>query len=193
MLNSPAAGNSDRLTRALRWTYGGGATTLIGRLIARRTGEPLLTYCRRVLFDPMGFGPADWARSRDGEFRAAAGLRLLPRDLLKIGQLVLAGRVWNGHQVVPGDWLKRALTPAVAIEDGRCYGYHWYLGASSAGPSQCWERWVGGIAWGGQHLSVFPALDLVVAQYWGHYAKPGTVQKRINDAIITEIVLSDFC
>jgi CubicO group peptidase (beta-lactamase class C family) len=43
---------------------------------------------------------------RDGEFRAASGLRLLPRDLLKIGQLVLAGGVWNGHQVVPGDWLK---------------------------------------------------------------------------------------
>ena len=59
----------------------------------------------------MGFGPADWASGRDGEFRAESGLRLLPRDLLKIGQLVLAGGVWNGHQVVPGDWLKRALTP----------------------------------------------------------------------------------
>jgi hypothetical protein len=44
----------------------------------------LLAYCRRVLFDPMGFGPADWARGRDGEFRAASGLRLLPRDFLKI-------------------------------------------------------------------------------------------------------------
>jgi CubicO group peptidase (beta-lactamase class C family) len=176
----------------VKWIYCGGATALLGRLIAQGTGEPLLAYCRRVLFDPMGFGPADWASGRDGEFRAASGLRLLPRDLLKIGQLVLAGGVWNGHQVVPGDWLKRAWTPAVAIEDGRRYGYHWYLGASPAGPSQRWERWVGGIGWGGQRLYVFPALDLVVAQHCGNYDKPGTEQRRINDAIITEIVLPDF-
>src|SRR5262249_33118771 len=95
----------------VKWTYCGGATALLGRLIAKGTEEPLLAYCRRVLFDPMGFGPVDWARGRDGEFRAASGLRLLPRDLLKIGQLVLAGGVWNGQQVVPDDWLKRTLIP----------------------------------------------------------------------------------
>jgi CubicO group peptidase (beta-lactamase class C family) len=175
----------------VKWTYCGGATALLGRLIAKGTEEPLLAYCRRVLFDPMGFGPVDWARGRDSEFRAASGLRLLPRDLLKIGQLVLAGGVWNGQQVVPSDWLKRALTPAVTIADGRRYGYHWYLGASPAGPSQRWERWVGGIGWGGQRLYVFPALDLVVAQYCGNYDKPGTEQRRINDAII-EIILPGF-
>jgi len=175
-----------------KWSYCGGATALLGRLIAQGTDEPLLDYCRRVLFDPMGFGPADWARGRDGEFRAASGLRLLPLDLLKIGQLVLAGGVWNGQQLVPGDWLKRALTPAVTIADGRRYGYHWYLGASLAGPSQRRERWVGGIGWGGQRLYAFPDLDLVVAQYCGNYDKPGTEQRRINDAIITEVVLPDF-
>ena len=49
-----------------RWTYCGGATALLGRLIARGTGdtgETLLGYCRRVLFDPMGFGPVDWAKA----------------------------------------------------------------------------------------------------------------------------------
>src|ERR1700719_2109549 len=180
------------LAAATRVADCGGATALLGRLITKGTEEPLLAYCRRVLCDPMGFGPADWARGRDGEFRAASGLRLLPRDLLKIGQLVLAGGVWNGHQIVPGDWLKRALTPAVTIADGRRYGYHWYLGASPGGPSQRWERWVGEIGWGGQRLYVFPALDLVVAQYCGNYDKPGTEQRRINDAIITEIVLPGF-
>src|SRR6516165_3601531 len=173
----------------VKWAYCGGATALLGHLIGKGTGEPLLAYCRRVLFDPIGFGPVDWAKGRDGEYRAASGLRLLPRDLLKIGQLVLAGGVWNGQQVVPGDWLKRSLTPAATIADGRRYGYHWYLGASPAGPSQRWERWVGGIGWGGQRLYVFPALDLVVAQYCGNYDKPGAEQRRINDAIITEIIL----
>ncbi len=177
----------------VRWTYCGGATALLGRLIPKGTGEPLLDYCRRVLFDPMGFGPVDWAKGRDGEFRAASGLRLLPRDLLKIGQLVLAGGVWNGEQIVPRDWLKRAITPAVTLEDGRRYGYvHWYLGASAAGASTRREPWVGGIGWGGQRLHVFPALDLVVAQHCGNYNKPGREQGRINDTIISEVVLPGF-
>jgi CubicO group peptidase (beta-lactamase class C family) len=76
--------------------------------------------------------------------------------------------------------------------DQSCYGYHWYLGASLAGPSQRRERWVGGIGWGGQRLYAFPALDLVVAQCCGNYDKPGTEQRRINDAIISKIVLPDF-
>jgi CubicO group peptidase (beta-lactamase class C family) len=175
-----------------KWTYCGGATALLGRLIAKGTGEPLLGYCQRVLFDPLGFGPTTWAKGRDGEFRAASGLRLLPRDLLKIGQLMLAGGAWDGRPLVPRDWLKRAITPMVAIEDGRRYGYHWYLAASPAGASQQWQRWVGGIGWGGQRLYVFPELDLVVAQNCGNYDKPGTEQRRINDTIISEIVLPGF-
>ena len=175
-----------------RWSYCGGATALLGRLIAKGTGEPLLAYCQRVLFDPLGFGPATWAKGRDGEFRAASGLRLLPRDLLKIGQLVLAGGVWDGRQIVPADWVKRATTPAVTIEDGRRYGYQWYLGAVPAGAPQRWQRWMGGIGWGGQRLYVFPELDLVVAQTCGNYDKPATEQRRINDAIISEIVLPGF-
>jgi CubicO group peptidase (beta-lactamase class C family) len=137
----------------------------------------------------MDFDPVDWARGKDGEYRAASGLRLLPRDLLKIGELVRVGGLWNGDQIVPRDWLKRSLTPIATLEDGRRYGYHWYLGASASAAPQRLERWVGGIGWGGQRLYVFPALDLVVAQHCGNYSKSGTEQRRINDAIITEIVL----
>jgi CubicO group peptidase (beta-lactamase class C family) len=176
----------------IRWTYCGGATALLGRLIATGTGETLLAYCRRVLFDPMGFGPVDWAKGGDGEYRAASGLRLLPRDLLKIGQLVRAGGVWNSDQIVPRDWLKRAITPAVVIEGSRRYGYHWYLGASTAAASQRLEPWVGGIGWGGQRLYVFPELDLVVAQHCGNYDKPIAEQSRINSVVLTEVVLPSF-
>ena len=176
----------------VKWTYCGGATALLGRLIEKGTGEGLLAYCRRVLFQPLEVGPAVWAMGTDAEFRAASGLRLQPRDLLKIGQLVLAGGAWDGRQVVPRDWLRRAIAPAVALPDGRRYGYHWYLGASAVGASGRRQPWVGGIGWGGQRLYVFPALDLVVAQCCGNYDKSGTEQRRISDAIIGEIVLPGF-
>jgi len=56
--------------------------------------------------DPLGVGPTEWTEGRDGEPRADSGLRLLPRDLLKLGQLVLAGGAWNGNQIVPAEWIQ---------------------------------------------------------------------------------------
>jgi CubicO group peptidase (beta-lactamase class C family) len=49
----------------VKWTYCGGATALLGRLIAKGTGEKLTGYARRVLFDPLGLGPPEW--STDGK------------------------------------------------------------------------------------------------------------------------------
>ena len=54
----------------------------------------------------------------------------------------------GGRELVPTDWLKRAITPAVAIADGRRYGYHWYLGASMAGTPPSRRNWIGAIGWG---------------------------------------------
>jgi CubicO group peptidase (beta-lactamase class C family) len=176
----------------VKWTYCGGATAILGRLIAKGTGEELLAYARRVLFDPLGFGPAEWSKGSDGEPRAASGLRLLPRDMLKVGQLALAGGAWNGKQIVPADWVKRITSPVVAIGRGRSYGYHWYMGDLFAGTPPQPRHWAGGVGWGGQQLLVFPALDLVVAMNCGNYRKPGMEQSRIVGAVLTDVVLPDF-
>src|SRR5258708_6441908 len=49
-----------------RWTYCGGATALLGRIIAKGTGKSLQDFAREVLFDPLGIGPTDWFTGRDG-------------------------------------------------------------------------------------------------------------------------------
>jgi len=36
------------------WIYCGGATALLGRMIAKGTGKPLHAYAREALFDPAG-------------------------------------------------------------------------------------------------------------------------------------------
>jgi CubicO group peptidase (beta-lactamase class C family) len=174
------------------WTYCGGATALLGRIIANGTGEELLAYARRVLFDPLDFGPAEWTKGKDGEPHSASGLRLLPRDMLKLGQLALAGGTWNGRQIVPSDWIKRVTTPAVAVERGLGYGYHWYIGEVTAGTPPRSHHWVGGIGWGGQCLFVLPTLDLVMAINCGNHNKSLPEQRRIIRALLTEIVLPSF-
>jgi CubicO group peptidase (beta-lactamase class C family) len=169
-----------------KWTYCGAATAILGHLITKGTGEKLPAYARRVLFDPMGFGPSEWAISRDGEPRAASGLRLLPRDLLKVGQLALAGGAWQGKQIVPADWVKRITTPTVTIGDTRSYGYQWYIYDSTIDGRR--QHWYGGIGWGGQKLYVFPESDVVVAMNCGNYNKPGQEQNRVNVAVLNEVV-----
>jgi CubicO group peptidase (beta-lactamase class C family) len=135
---------------------------------------------------------AEWSKGDDGEPHAASGLRLTPRDMLRIGQLALAGGAWNGKQVVPADWVKRATTPVVPLPRGRFYGYHWYMGDVVAGTPPRPHRWIGGIGWGGQRLFALPDLDLVVAITCGNYGKSGFAQTMVIDTVLTEVVLPAF-
>ncbi|HYW64932.1 MAG TPA: serine hydrolase [Bradyrhizobium sp.] len=176
----------------VKFTYCGGATALLGRLIANGFGESLLACSRRVLFDPLGVGPAEWTAARDGEARADSGLRLRPRDLLKLGRLVLAGGSDNGHRIVPAEWIARITTPAVQIDPARSYGYHWYMGDFPAGNPPQPYRWMGGIGWGGQYLLLFPKLDLVVSINCGNYHRPLQEQTSVARAILAEVVLPSF-
>lgn len=173
----------------VKWTYCGGATALLGRLIAKGTGEALPAYCRRVLFDPMGFGPSEWSVGRDGEPRAASGARLLPRDLVKIGQLMLANGRRNGKSIVQADWVKRVTTPVVPTRVGRDYGYQWYMGDfATAQPL----HWFGGVGWGGQYLYVIPARELAFVIHCGNYGRSGPEQAAVLVTLLNNVVLPGF-
>jgi len=184
VLDRPIAGEP-----GVKWTYNGGCTALLGRLITKGTGDKLPDYARRVLFDPLGLGPSEWSNGLQGEAAAASGLRLRAPDLLRIGQMVLAGGQWQGRQIVPQGWLQKSTMPAVTIEGTFRYGWHWYLGDIPVGTPSRTERLISGIGWGGQRLFVVPALDLVVAMNAGNYDKPGSEQRRIAGLLLNELIL----
>jgi CubicO group peptidase (beta-lactamase class C family) len=173
----------------VKWTYNGGATALLGQLIAKGTGDKLPDYARRVLFDPLGLGPTEWSNGLHGEAAAASGLRMRAPDLLRVGQMVLANGAWQGKQIVPAGWLKRSTTPAVTIEGTRRYGWHWYLGELPVGTPRHLEPTISAIGWGGQRLFLVPALDLAIAMNAGNYRLPIMEQGRIGTALIFDLVL----
>lgn len=150
----------------VRWTYCGGATALLGHLISTGSGRPLPEFARETLFTPLGIDNFKWMSGMDGVASPASGLRLTPRGLARIGELVLAGGTWRGHQVVPAGWIATMLRPRLSTEWGGRYGYQWYI-EQSAG-----HEWVGGMGNGGQRLVVVPALELVVAITAGNYDDP---------------------
>ena len=95
---------------------------MLGHLIAEGTGTPLLDYAREKLFQPLGIADIEWILGWNGEPRAASGLRLRPRDLAKIGQLVLNQGNWEGRQIVPRSWLEASFKHRVPAEDARVGG-----------------------------------------------------------------------
>ncbi len=114
-----------------RWIYSGGATALLGRLIAKGTQVSLPDYVREKLFAPLGIAHFEWAKGGEGTPSAASGLRLRPRDLARVGELLLSRGEWEGRRVVPASWLEASFRPAATVDPQRNYGLHWYMGAAS--------------------------------------------------------------
>lgn len=149
------------------FNYNGGATAVLADILARRTGMPLPEYARRKLFAPLGITDSEWQTDLRGRPMAFAGLRLRPRDLAQIGQLLLQRGQWQGRQIVPAAWIDESLLARVDTGDGLRYGYQWWSGmVEAAGGS---HRWHAGFGNGGQRLYVVPALELVVVITAGGY------------------------
>jgi CubicO group peptidase (beta-lactamase class C family) len=177
-----------------RWVYNGGATALLARIIERGTGKPLHAFARETLFGPLEIGPTEWFTDDHGEAFAASGLRMTPRDLARIGLMMLKGGTWGERRVVPAQWIERSTSPMVDIDETRQYGYQWYLGkfGFTVSTGSRWnqsrlERSWGAIGNGGQRLFVFPGLDVVVAITAGNYDTPD--QGVPSTRVIREIVL----
>jgi CubicO group peptidase (beta-lactamase class C family) len=165
------------------WTYTGGASALLGRLIEKGSGLSLLDFARQHLFAPLGIDTVQWISGADGTYSAASGLRLRPRDLAKIGYCVLQGGSWDGEQIIPPDWLAEAFTPRVTCFDDIGYGYQWYLRASTDGHGP--RRFAMGN--GGQRLILIPERKLAIAILCGQYNHPD--QWKTPAAIMLEHVL----
>jgi CubicO group peptidase (beta-lactamase class C family) len=155
-----------------RWCYSGGATTLLGHLIARGAGMPLLDYARRRLLEPMGMEQVEWTPGTNGEAAAASGLRMRARDLARVGQLLLQRGQWQGRTLVPRPWLDQCLQARVDAWPGLRYGYHWYAGRNRDG-----QDFHMAIGLGGQRLVAMPGQDLAYAIFMGNYDSPQQVAR----------------
>jgi len=142
------------------FNYSGGSATVIAALLRKATGQTVDTLADTDLFEPLGITDVQWDYSLRGDPRSSGGLEMHPRDLAKIGQLVLDHGVWQGKQVVPADWIAAATAPQINGEGLYFYGYQFWLGRSLLHGREI--DWVAGIGYGGQRLYIVPTLDLVV-------------------------------
>ncbi|MDP2376010.1 serine hydrolase [Reyranella sp.] len=168
------------------FNYSGGATSLLAGALMKATGRKVDDYAKEKLFTPLGITDFEWLDfSGSNEIAAFGGLRLRPRDLAKIGQLMSSGGMWNGNRVVPKDWVAESIQPRVNTDSLFYYGYQWWLGRSLLRGRNL--TWIAGIGNGGQRLYVVPELELVVVVNSAHYGSP--LQGAIPFGIFTRLVL----
>jgi CubicO group peptidase (beta-lactamase class C family) len=96
---------------------------LASGLLEKVTGVPPEAYAKERLFGPLGIHDYRWEKHRDGLNYGAFGLWLRPRDMAKIGQLMLQGGWWKGQQIVPAGWIEES-TRVYANGD---YGLYWWV------------------------------------------------------------------
>lgn len=141
-----------------RMLYSTGSTHILGALLARASGESLLTLARRWLGAPLGIEIPAWTRDPQGFYLGGNEMALTPRAMARFGEMIRQGGVWDGAQVVSRDWLDRAFRPVTASPwSGLGYGYGWFLGRAS-GQDYALAR-----GYGGQVIAVAPSLGLTVA------------------------------
>ena len=178
------------------WNYNSGGVWLLGRILKKVSGLPLDRFAKEALFEPLGIKDLAWERLPNGDPNASGGLQLRPRDLAKLGQLVLDDGVWQGRQIVSVGWIKEMTTrhspDGMWFGFARGYGYLWWLGRSSIGRRDI--DWVGSLGWGGQRLYAVPELGLVVAVTAGAYGSsqggaPSAQENLAGDTALNTFVL----
>jgi CubicO group peptidase (beta-lactamase class C family) len=103
----------------------------------------------------------------NGEPYGGGGMRLLPRDFMKFGQLVLNGGTWNRKRVLSEAWVERATSPLVMLDGRFKYGYLWWIDDFKYQERTITGYRAGGN--GGQVVVAIPELDMVVTFLGGNY------------------------
>ncbi|SCB47105.1 CubicO group peptidase, beta-lactamase class C family [Bradyrhizobium shewense] len=165
--------------------YNTGALTLVSAIIRKATGRPLDEFARENLFEPLGITGTAWGRYR-GDTDAGGGLRLRPRDMAKIGQLVLAGGRWNGRQIVSKAWIEASTAEKIKANDAQSYGYLWWRGQTRLNDRKI--SWIGALGRGGQSIRIVPELDLVVAVTAGYYQDYSSQAFRLQFGVFRDVL-----
>lgn len=156
--------------------YSNAAMYIASVVFQNATGEKLVDFANRNLFAPMSINPVAWKESPQGYNMGCTGIDMYADDIMKIGELMLCGGVFEGKRIVSEEWIKEMLKPQVltpSMYDEKrvlpkyAYGHNMWI---------CKD----GIAYcdgtDGQYLIIVPQKNMVIVTT-GHQSdmKPITV------------------
>lgn len=114
-----------------RFNYRDADPHLLSFAVQTLAGENLSHYAKSRLFTPLNITNYDWISDRNGTSYGGYGLFLTPRDLAKIGQLMLQRGKWKGQQIVSDNWISESTKKQIEKDEPDTrefeYGYYWWI------------------------------------------------------------------
>ena len=173
-----------------KFYYNSGLTILLGRIVKNTSGLTIDKFAEQYLFTPLGISDYRWDKFQDGNIQTDGGLSLRPRDMAKIGYMVMKNGNWKDRQIVPEEWIIESTKKHIdALGIG--YGYQWWLGQTPINNQTVKVLFASGH--GGQKIFILPDLDLVavftsrVFNSKGHSGPEGFLRKYIIPSMMPSI------
>jgi CubicO group peptidase (beta-lactamase class C family) len=143
---------------------------LAGGMLRKIAGEPLPEMFYRLVARPLRMSNYHLFLSPTGEAYGGGGHQFLPRDFLKLAQLMVNEGKWNGRQIISREWARRSGAALRNLSPTQQYGWLWnsmeysYKGRTVRGFFAAGN--------GGQIFMGIPALDVVIGFTGGSYNDP---------------------
>jgi CubicO group peptidase (beta-lactamase class C family) len=168
------------------FAYNTGLTQLLSAVIAGATGTSVCEYAHRQVLTPIGVSVDHWHTDPDGYHSGGHSVFLTPRELARIGQLVLdesESRLDGGPR---GSWIKRSLARTWDLgcrgpSESVGYGYLWWR--SNINDVKIWRA----EGFGGQSMYIVPSTRTVVVLTTDTHASHDDVVD--HTALVTNLVL----
>ncbi|MEP6733672.1 MAG: serine hydrolase [bacterium] len=165
--------------------YCSGGINYAGHVIGMSTGMWLPAFFDRYIAQPLQITRYGMNLMPSGDGYSGGGMHMLPRDLLKFGQLYLDGGTWGGHRLVSADWVKRSTSPQQSVQDGSHDGFAWHLHDVRAGAKTYATYEASGN--GGQFLFVVPELQMAIVVTAGNYGQY-TAWRKIREILMPALM-----
>jgi len=132
-------------------------------ILSRTCEENLRDYAKDRLFEPIDTEVGDWLQDRDGYYIGSGGIHVTARDAAKFGLLYLNDGMYEGHQILPSNWVRESLINYSRKTRGNIasfrnlgYGYGWWT--AKIGRHECTFAW----GHGGQLIVLLDELNMMV-------------------------------
>jgi CubicO group peptidase (beta-lactamase class C family) len=91
--------------------YCSAVANLAGGVLKKVAGEPLPELFHRLIAKPLQMGTYHLLLTPTGEAYGGGGHQFLPRDFMKLAQLMVNGGKWGGKQILSKEWTEKSGAP----------------------------------------------------------------------------------
>ena len=147
-------------TPGARWSYHNSSSQALELVLSRATGESVVTFAQRELFDPLGLS-ASFTLDPFGVPGLYAGIQATCMDVARLVQLYLDGGAWKGRRIIDAGYVADSLAPQVTgsgpnTQMNGAYGLQWWLNTDATQTlSGGRAEWIAGRQWPALPSDVF--------------------------------------